>query len=341
MPSINAIKVTEEFLSVLPKRARDVLERRFGLGKFHERKTLEAIGSSYGITRERVRQIEAYGLKKLRSHSLMKERGNVFHELKEELSRRGGIAEENKFLTELASNPDEKNHINFLLTLHDDFKRIKEDDEFHHRWISDSKSADACHETLKVLHKDLESQEPLAESDIKLKLASTAKNTVSEGGLTDQAISSWLAVSKMVKPNKLGEWGLVSSPHISPRGVRDLAFLVMKRHGSPMHFSGVAGAIRKNLGEKAHVQTVHNELIKDTRFVLVGRGLYALKEWGYEPGTVREIIKNILVSSGPMAKDKLIEKVLKERHVKLSTIKINLQDKRHFKTLEDGQISVA
>jgi len=98
-------------------------------------------------------------------------------------------------------------------------------------------------------------------------------------------------------------------------------------------------AIRKNMSEKAHVQTVHNELIKDGRFVLVGRGLYALKEWGYEPGTVRDIIFNILNSQGPLPKDKLIEKVLKERHVKLATVQINLQNKKFFKVLEDGRVS--
>ena len=112
------------------------------------------------------------------------------------------------------------------------------------------------------------------------------------------------------------------------------------RHGSPLHFSEVAQTIKKTLGEEAHVQTVHNELIKDGRFVLVGRGLYALKEWGYQPGTVKEVIRNILTAGGPLPKDKLIEKVLKERHVKTATILINLQDKKLFGTLEDGRISL-
>ena len=339
MATINPIKVTEEFLNTLPKRAREVLERRFGIGKTREKKTLEAIGTSYGITRERVRQIEAYGLKKIKSHGLMKERENVFSELQDELARRGGIAEENIFLTELATSPEDKNHINFLLNLAEGIKRAKEDDEFNPRWYSDKKLAEACHKCLKTLHNELEGKDPMSEGDIKTKLAGVAKSEIS-GEISDRAVSSWLSVSKLVKQNKLGEWGLSTSPHISPRGVRDLAFLVMKRHGSPMHFSEVAEAIKKNLGEKAHVQTVHNELIKDSRFVLVGRGLYALKEWGYEPGTVRDIIKNILVSSGPMSRDKLIEKVLKERHVKLSTIKINLQDKRFFKPLEGNHIAL-
>src|SRR3989344_4269527 len=141
MQSFSPIKVSEEFLSTLPKRVRDVIERRFGIGKAKDRKTLEAIGTSYGITRERVRQIEAYGLKKLNANNAIKEKKDVFDALKSELLRRGGIAEE------------EKNNIRFLLTLAEDFKRIKEDEEFSGRWSADEKLASACHETLHILHK--------------------------------------------------------------------------------------------------------------------------------------------------------------------------------------------
>lgn len=339
MAAINPIKTSEDFLETLPKRVRDVIEKRFGIGKAKERKTLEAIGASYGITRERVRQIEAHGLKKLRSHEFMKERRDVFEALKSELAKRGGIAEEENFLTALAREPGEKNYLNFLLTLTEDFKRHKEDEEFRQRWSVDDKLAEACHKTLAVLHKELTGQEPLEETELKTRLASLAQGHLGQA-LPPEALASWLSVSKLIGANKLGGWGLIDSPSISPRGVRDLAYLVMKKHGSPMHFSEVTQGIKKMLGESAHLQTVHNELIKDPRFVLVGRGLYALKEWGYESGTVRDVIKNILVSSGPLEKNKLMEKVLKERHVKTATILINLQDKKFFKTLEDGRISL-
>lgn len=340
MSSFNPVKTSEEFLDTLPKRVRDVIERRFGIGKSKERKTLEAIGSSYGITRERVRQIEAHGLKKLRAHDFMKEREDVFKALKEELLKQGGIAEEEHFLTSLAKSPEDKNHLRFLLTLAQGFKRHKEDDEFKHRWSADDQLAQACHQTLKNLHKELEPHQTFEEGELKTKLAAMAGSSLGEK-TSDEALSSWLSVSKLIGSNKLGHWGLVTSPHISPRGIRDLAYLTMKKHGSPMHFSEVTQAIKKNFEEPAHLQTVHNELIKDERFVLVGRGLYALREWGYQPGTVRDIIRNILASSGPLEKDKLVEKVLKERHVKTATIQINLQDKKLFKTLEDGRIALA
>ncbi|MBI2610055.1 hypothetical protein HYW53_02660 [Candidatus Giovannonibacteria bacterium] len=340
MPSINIQKISEDLLQTLPKRAREVLESRFGIGKAKERKTLEAIGSSYGITRERVRQIESYALNKLRLHEVMKENQSVFQELKNELEKHGGIAEEENFLATLAKDPREKNHVRFLLTLSGDFMRLKEDDEFNHRWTTSRELAEAAHGTLRSLHSHLEEkQEPVSEKEIKEKISEIGRSALGHD-LQEPAITSWLSLSKKLGRNKLGEWGLSESSHISPRGVRDSAYLVMRHHGSPLHFSEVAAAIRKNLGEKAHVQTVHNELIKDDRFVLVGRGLYALKEWGYKPGIVRDVIKNILVSSGPLAKDKLIERVLKERYVKPSTIKINLQQKKYFRVLEDGRYTV-
>lgn len=340
--ALNPVKTSEEFLDTLPKRAREVLERRFGVGKSKERKTLEAIGTSYGITRERVRQIEAYAMKKLRGHELKTRRAEVFDSLKAELLKRGGISEENAFLTALAQNPQEKNHLHFLLTLADNVKRLKEDENFHYRWSADDKLAAESHEALKKLYDELSEQEtqPLDEKELKEKLGRLAKDAAGRE-VSEPALSSWISISKKLAQNKLGEWGLIDSPHISPRGVRDLAYLVMKRHGSPLHFSETASAIQKVLKERAHVQTVHNELIKDPRFVLVGRGLYALREWGYEPGTVRDVIRNILSFSGPLPKTAIMEKVMKERHVKTATVLINLQDKKYFKTLDDGRYALA
>jgi len=104
-----------------------------------------------------------------------------------------------------------------------------------------------------------------------------------------------------------------------------------------MHFTEVAAAINDVFGKPAHVATCHNELIKDNRFVLVGRGLYALSEWGYESGVVRDVIRKILDKYGPMTKEEVIEKVLKERYVKENTVTVNLQDTRAFVKDKNGK----
>jgi DNA-directed RNA polymerase delta subunit len=123
--------------------------------------------------------------------------------------------------------------------------------------------------------------------------------------------------------------------------MRDYAFLVIRKHGSPIHFREVAKQIEKLFGKKAHVATTHNELIKDPRFVLVGRGLYALAEWGYMSGVVKDVIKKVIEKHGPLTKDQVIEKVLKERYVKENTIIVNLQNPKYFKKDREGKYSIA
>jgi len=114
----------------------------------------------------------------------------------------------------------------------------------------------------------------------------------------------------------------------------------MRKHGSPIHFREVAKAISEMFNKKAHVATTHNELIKDPRFVLVGRGLYALTEWGYLSGVVKDVIKKVIDKNGPMTKDEIIDKVLKERYVKKNTIIVNLQNPKFFKKDKDGRYSI-
>ena len=123
------------------------------------------------------------------------------------------------------------------------------------------------------------------------------------------------------------------------KGMRDYAFLVIRRHGSPIHFREVAKTITELFGKKAHVATTHNELIKDPRFVLVGRGLYALSEWGYMSGVVRDVIRKILEKHGPLTKEEIIDKVLKERYVKENTIVVNLQNQKYFTKDKESRYS--
>jgi DNA-directed RNA polymerase delta subunit len=118
--------------------------------------------------------------------------------------------------------------------------------------------------------------------------------------------------------------------------VRDYAYLILRKHGSPIHFKDVAKLITEVFKKKAHVATTHNELIKDPRFVLVGRGLYALKEWGYSTGIVRDVIKEILKKNGPLSKEDILDKVMKERYVKQNTIMVNLQNPKFFKKNKQG-----
>ena len=334
--SFNPKQVNKRLLAVLSDRARDIVVSRFGLGTDTERKTLEAIGAKYKITRERVRQIENYALATIKKSDVYQKEDVVMKELREIVVSLGGIVCEEDLLNHISSNEGVQNHINFLLVLGDFFKREKEDNQFKHRWIVDDEVANRVHESLKKLYENLSDKDLIPEGEMVSSFLDYLKD-ISDRYKNEEVIKRWLSISKTIKRNPLGEWGVSSSPNVSARGIRDYAFLVMRRHGSPMHFTEVASGILDIFGKKAHTATCHNELIKDERFVLVGRGLYALKEWGYEKGVVRDVIKNILKEDGPLTKEEIVAKVLNERHVKENTILVNLQNPSYFKRDTKGR----
>lgn len=329
-------QVTKKLLSPLSGRAKDVVTNRFGITEGAERKTLEAIGKQYGITRERVRQIEQFALSTIKKSDAYAEFKHIFDELKTEINKLGGMVAEHDFLQQITKDAEAQNHIHFYLTLGDEFKKHKEDDHFHHRWTVDQKVTDAVHIALKELYQSLDNEELVSESHIIETFSAKLKDLADEYR-NEEIIRRYLKISKAIGKNALGEWGKASSPHIHTRGVKDFAYLVMRKHGSPMHFKEVAKDISKFFGKKAHVATTHNELIKDGRFVLVGRGVYGLREWGHVGGVVRDVIADVLRDAGkPLSKEEVVEAVLKKRVVKTNTVIVNLQNPEFFKKNKDG-----
>ncbi len=333
-------QVVKKLLSVVGDRSRDVLVSRFGLGTDTKRMTLEAIGKKYKITRERVRQIENYSIINIRkSKDYLKEKES-FDDLFRLITELGSTISEEALLKHISKDKATQNQIHFLLVIGEDFTKEKEDGEFKHRWSIDKELSKKIHSSLRTLYSTLSDDEILLEADMVEKFLENLKE-VSEKYKNVEIAKRWLALSKLIDKNPLGEWGKTTSSNINAKGMRDYAYLVIRRHGSPIHFREVAKLITELFNKKAHVATTHNELIKDPRFVLVGRGLYALSEWGYMSGVVRDVIKNIIDKNGPLTKDEIIKKVLKERYVKENTIMVNLQNPKFFKKSKDGKYSNA
>lgn len=331
-------QVTKRLLSVLSVRAQDVINSRFGLGNDTKRMTLEAIGKKYKITRERVRQIENYSIVNIRKSKEYKKEQVIFDELKSLINDLGVVVSEEEFLKFASKDKSTQNHIHFLLVVGEEFTKEKEDDEFKHRWHIDKDLSKKIHESIRRLYSNLSDDEILLEADMVEKFLEHLKD-VSEKYKTEEIAKRWLTLSKLIDKNPLGEWGKSKSQNINAKGMRDYAYLVIRRHGSPIHFKEVAKLITELFKKKAHVATTHNELIKDPRFVLVGRGLYALTEWGYMSGVVKDVIKGVLEKNGPLTKEEIVEKVMKERYVKENTIMVNLQNPKFFKKLKDGKYS--
>lgn len=328
-------QITKKLLATLPDRAKDVLEKRYGLGTDAEAYTLESIGQAYGITRERVRQIEGYGISSIQKSDAYQEYKSVFDELHGLINELGGgVIAEDHLLDLLSSDQSTRNHIYFLLVVGDHFYRAKENNSYMHRWYTERKIAETVEKALKSVHQSLERDQLVTEEEVLARFRDELIDIAEKQD--DEILKRWLMISKDIARNPLGEWGHATSPNVKVKGIRDYAYLVVKRHGSPMHFREVASKIEELFNRKAHIATTHNELIKDKRFVLVGRGLYALSEWGYSAGVVKDVLRDILEKHGPLTKEEIIDKVRKERYVKDNTIVVNLQDTNLFKKLPNG-----
>jgi hypothetical protein len=332
-------QASKVLIGALSERSRDVMTKRYGLGKDPEPMTLDAIGKTYGITRERVRQIENHALAVIRKSKQYIDEKPVFDEIEKIIHELGGIVVEQDLLDHVSADASIQSHLNFILVVGHPFNKIKEDEDFKHRWFIDNTLAEKVHNALRKLYATLKSEDLMSEPDI-IKSFLEQLEDVSEKYKNEEIAKRWLSLSKKIGKNTLGEWGKTESSNISTKGMRDYAYLIIRRHGSPIHFREVAKIITDVFKIKAHVATTHNELIKDPRFVLVGRGLYALSEWGYMSGVVKDVIKKIIEKNGPLTKAEVIEKVLKERYVKENTIVINLQNPKYFKKNKDGKYEI-
>lgn len=334
-------KVTKNFISVLPERAQDIIVKRFGLGKDSRKKTLESIGKEYGITRERVRQIESFAIKNIKKSSTYEDGAAVLDELKDFIISLGGVLSEEELLFTISKDESTQNHISFILILGDNFNKKREDQHFEHRWSVDDKISNRVHQALHSLYQGLSKDDLITEDRIISMFKKKLLNMPSEYN-NDEIIKRWLSISRVVGMNRLGDWGLTSSPNIKARGIRDYAYLVIRKHGSPLHFKEVAQKISDTFDREAHIATCHNELIKDKdKFALVGRGLYGLREWGYSNGVVKDVIIRVLKESGPLSREELIKKILNERYVKENTVIVNLQNKKYFKKDKNGNYKIS
>lgn len=323
----NAVK---DILNEIPQeREREIISRRFGL--YDRKETLEQIGEMLGITRERVRQLEKAILIKLR---IMVDEGKIASATAiektiitnlSEMGRAARIQDLAKHLLGRDSKPTENAHVAFMSELAPSITTVNENDDFYQSaaisTVGDEKSIKSqVNDIVKFIK---EHGKPVTSEEMHEKMKY-------EHPLNITALAS---LSKKLAVLK-GNWGLIKWPTVNPKNIRDKIFVILEEQGKPMHFSSIARAIKESDFKRKNVttQAIHNELIKDPRFVLIGRGIYALDSWGYSQGTVADIIADVLKKAGePLHRDEIVKRVLKNRQVKETTILLNLQSKPQFK----------
>jgi hypothetical protein len=305
-------------------RDRQVIAKRFGFD-LAKRQTLEKIGQTFDITRERVRQIEKSTLQKLAAskHNELKAANDAIVAL---IQAQGGVAPASEVAEKLgAKEAGSQAYVMFLATLAPDVLVVNEDDNTRAVLALSSKyDAKKIHALLKTITQTVrEIGKPVRIQDLHKKMG--------DANLEADELASLAKVNKHLA-NLEKHWGLLSWPQVNPKSIRDKAYLVLTAHGKPLHFTEIADKIKNSNFRRRDVttQAVHNELIKDKRFILIGRGIYALAEWGYTPGTVADIIAEVLKHEAPLHKDEIIKRVLVKRQVRTTTIVLNLQEKNQF-----------
>jgi hypothetical protein len=338
--------IVSRILEPLKERERTILAKRYGL-QGNQVATLESIGKQHGLTRERVRQIEKALVKQLKKTLPEHEHFTAARDLLvTTITEHGGAIAEERLLTFLGLGTDEAgNATRFLLNLVVEVEQIAKDPEIKTAWVTVSFNKDILKKFVAQTKALLKNHgKPIKPEDFLASFKQTEVYKSNVGHLNDAVVLNFLHAASEIRKNPFGEFGLQHWNEIQPKDVGDKAYVVMKHHGQPEHYSTITGLINKHHFDKrtAYKETVHNELIKDPRFILVGRGMYALAEWGYRPGVVSDVIKQVIREhKKPMTRDAIIQAVLKHRLVKKNTILVGLSNKKLFKKIDKNLYDLA
>jgi hypothetical protein len=341
--STTSVLNTEQFVqdilaSIEREREREIVARRFGL--FDRKETLEQIGELLGITRERVRQLEKSVVARLKAAAANGELPHmqaVEATFLAQLEQTGGAARISHLssLVTAENTRTDQSRVTFLASLSPALVVLEDNDNHHYavaiRKVRDEKAVKD--DIVKLLSAVKKIGEPA-------EIAVIAK----EAGIASPSEAQALASISKHLATLNNRWGLMRWPMVNPKNIRDKIYVILKEQGKHMHFNEIASAIKDSDFKRKDVttQAIHNELIKDKRFVLIGRGIYALKEWGYKKGTVADIISEVLTEAGePLHRDEIVKRVLKSRFVKETTILLNLQGKSQFKRVAKATYQLA
>jgi len=339
--ALNPLNVAMGALGHLKEREREVLIGRFGL-EGGKKVTLEAVGGKFKITRERVRQIESAAIKRLVAKPT-KDLTQIVKVIGSHMSATGGLISLDElakyFNIDLSRLEVETNALRLIMGTNTQVVSLKKTDELKTGWAKKDFPVEMVILVIDMLENILKSaNKTMSEQELWDRLILEDGFSAHQAKIGFEAMKGILSVSSGIAQAHDGKWGLSAWPTVVPKRIRDKIHVILEQVGKPMHFSDITEVLNRMYpGKKVLSRTVHNELIGDGRFVLVGRGIYALRSWGYTPGVVADVIKGVLKQAGrPMAVEEIVEEVLKSRQVKHNTIVANLQNKDLFKKVSKG-----
>jgi DNA-directed RNA polymerase delta subunit len=343
--AFDPLEVVNALMRTVSSKEADVVRRRFGLSELGK-ETLETIGAHYAVTRERIRQIENQSIEKMRSSATFPEvMRPVEHLVTTLLDHHGGIMTKEMLYDSLLNlNSDKAEYrqaVDFLLLqlLNDKVEEGPRGRRYEPSWKLKLTSVEFVDAAIAALEQVIRQVgQPQSFDDLYRRVQETEFYRQNDQKLTEDAVLSYLEVSSRLARNPYDEYGLASWGLIQPKRMNDRVYLTLKKEGKPMHFEEIAKRISRVFRKKAYPPTVHNELILNDEYVLVGRGIYALKEWGFKEGVVADVIVDILRErKEPLSRAEIVKAVLQQRIVKKNTIHLALTDKTLFRKLPDGR----
>jgi hypothetical protein len=332
--AVNLQSLLDDLFLVLTDKEATVIKRRFAL-QGHPKQTLEKIGKHFKVTRERIRQIEGIALSKLR-RTVRTTKLNEVNELAKAILRmNGGVMREDDLITQVLKRTPNSTDLDgavlrLSFSIDTEMSSSGHSGTFVPFWRLESLAMEDISLIVESMVKILKKRKSCMKKEEVIS-AVQALNLFKDRIPSKELISSCMAIDERLREIDEG-WGLTEWRFVRPRSIRDKVEIILRKAGTPLHFMEIANRIREAHFDHKNVtvQAVHNELIRYPQFVLVGRGLYALREWGYEPGTVADVIEAILKEKGPLSKKEIIAEVAKQRTVKVGTISLNLQKMPYF-----------
>lgn len=332
--SVNLQSLLDDLFLVLTEKEAMVIKRRFAL-QGQPKQTLEKIGKHFKVTRERIRQIEGIALSKLR-RTVRTTKLNEINELAKGILRiSGGVMREDELISQVLRRMPNSTDLDgavlrLSFSIDAEMSTSGHSGTFVPFWRLESLAMEDISTIVENIVKILKKRKSCMKRE-ELISAVQALNLFKDRIPSKELILSCVSIDERLREIEDG-WGLTEWRFVRPRSIRDKVEIVLRKSGTPLHFMEIANRIREARFDHKNVtvQAVHNELIRYPQFVLVGRGLYALREWGYEPGTVADVIESILKEKGPLSKKEIIAEVAKQRTVKIGTISLNLQKMPYF-----------
>ena len=332
--ALNLDELLNNLFMVLTEKEVMVVKKRFAI-QGNQKQTHEKIGKHFKVTRERIRQIESIALGKLKRTVRTSRLHEVNEMAKAILRAHGGLMREDDLISTIlkriqGSKDADGATLRLSFAIDAEMSQGSHSNTFVPFWRLMSLSMDDILLIVNSIVKIEKKRKACMQTD-EVVSAIQALNLFENRMPSRELIVSCLKIDERLREIPEG-WGLTEWRFVRPRSIRDKVEIILKKSAQPLHFMEIANRIREAHFDHKNVtvQAVHNELIRYPQFVLVGRGLYALREWGYEPGTVADVIERILRDKGPLSKKEIISEVSKQRTVKVGTISLNLQKMPYF-----------